>query len=73
MNLNITAFMIVDSRGRTDWAVVRHMSDPICLSGFDKNGVYQSFESEAYHLASWANLHGIRCYTTEFQKRVKMV
>jgi hypothetical protein len=58
MKVDVFLFILVDANGGERSAVCGDTSDTICTGGHDAKGVYHQFESEAYHLAHWAEENG---------------
>ena len=66
MNIQGIAYIVTDLPGNTQTAICGDCSDYIVVGGYDENGDYRLFESEAYHLESWVEKLGFSLRTHSF-------
>ena len=58
--LDITVYRVTNSDGDSVEVAVDDIYDNVQVVLVDKNGVAQWFESESYHLGSWAYDYGFK-------------
>lgn len=57
----INIYRLTDAQGNQTATVVDELSDSGRIGGYDKNGVYQQYDSyELYHAYDWAAKHGMK-------------
>ena len=60
MQASCHVYAIRDARGDIDFDVASDESVTIYLSGYDPDGIWRSFEAEAYHAELWALKHNFK-------------
>lgn len=63
-DVSVKCVAVKDAYGDVSHAVFEDWSDGIFITGDDGDGVCV-FESEAYHLSVWCEVHGFTLYTGE--------
>jgi hypothetical protein len=57
--MTVNVYKVTDTFGTSIEGVVKETNETLFISGLkDKKGIYQVFESEAYHLPQWVSENG---------------
>ena len=67
MNVSISLYLLVDSHGNKAYAVCEDGSNTVQICGLkDENGENVTFESEAYHISTFAKNYKIDVQKIEY-------
>lgn len=61
MKKTVYVYRLTDANGDQSVTIVDDLSDNGTIGGYDKNGMYQQYDSyELYHAYEWAESHGMK-------------
>lgn len=74
LTIQTSVYILRDARGNVLTFVCKHGDEYVSAYGFDKDGKYQSFDSEVWNMAEWATQHGMTSTSkqVEFEVEVEM-
>lgn len=68
MYKKIYVYRLTDAEGNQDFVVVDEVSDNGRIGGYDKQGIYQQYDSQQlYYAYEWAEEHGMKLEFGSFE------